>query len=271
MKKALWSFLIVAFFSCTSMKSLIMGNDPNDTKANPTLTGWSEFNKLILKLNPDRGDFFFLDFERYKNNDVRINIEDSVKKGTILVVNNQYMLTQGLDLRPGYEIDILDQPLLMRELVLKLLYSSLPKGPPMKQGTYLLDHIDNFHSLHVSTKSTSEDFLAPWDIKGNMDCIEPGSLTFKFSVNFKNKTRPLEILGEWLAQASISAFQDDMPLDGWEVYKLGHYKKEIKDEKIDLYGATHVVDFKTLGQVREAPKINIENIQQGKDIPLGND
>ena len=46
---------------------MIMGNDPNDTKDNPTLSGWSDFNKMVLKLNPDRGDYLFLTFEKYKN------------------------------------------------------------------------------------------------------------------------------------------------------------------------------------------------------------
>ena len=268
MKKAFWCLFFIGCISCTSLKSLIIGNDPNDTKDNPALSGWSDFNKMVLKLNPDRGDYLFLTYERYKNDDVKIDIENSKNKGTILVINDQYMLTQQLDLRPGYEIDILDQPLLMKELILKLFYASYPKGPPAIQGAYPLDHIDNFHSLHVSTKSASGDYLAPWDIMGNINCIEPGSLTFKFSVNFKNEKRAWEILGEWIAHASVPAFQDDMPLDGWEVYKLGHYKKEIKDEEIYLYGATHVVNFKTLGQVRDASKSSKDSDQQEKDSPL---
>jgi hypothetical protein len=267
LKKTLFCLLIIGCVSCTSLKSMIAGKDPNDTRDNLSLSGWSNFNKLTLKLNPDRGDYLFLIFDRYKDSDLKIDIENATKKGTLLVLNNRYMLTQGLDLRPGYEIDILDQPLLTEELVLKLFYASMPQGPPVKQGTYVLDHIDNFHSLHVSTKSTWDDYSAPWDIKGNLDCIEPGSLSFKFSVNFLNKKRPYEILGEWIAQASTPASPDDMSLMGWKVYKLGHYKKEIKDEEVYLYGATEVLDFKTLGQVREASKNNIEKTQGERVSP----
>lgn len=271
MKKILWFLFIIACISCSSMKPLLLGIDPNNTKDNPTLSGWMDFNKLLLTFNPERSDYLFLTFERYRNNDEKIDIESSKQKGTVLVVNDQYMLTLGLDLRPGFEIDILDRPLLTRGLVLKLLYSSFLKGPPTKQGAYPIDHIDNFHSLHVSTRSTSEDYLAPWDIKGNIDCIEPGVLSFKFSANFNNEKRPWEIRGEWIAQATISPFTDEMSLDGWEVYKLGHFLKDIKDEKIDVFGATHVSDFKTLGEIREASKSSKDSNQREQAIPLKKD
>lgn len=271
MKKALWSLLIVTCISCGSMKSFFLGIDPDNTKDNPNLSGWTDFTKLFIKLNPDRSDYLFLTFERYRDNDEKIDIESSKQTGTVLVVNDQYMLTRGLDLRPGFEIDILDRPLLTRGLILKLLYSSFPKGPPTKQGAYPIDHIDNFHSLHVSTRSTSEDYLAPWDIQGNIDCIEPGGLSFKFSANFSKEKKPWEILGEWIAQATITPYPDQMSIAGWEVYKLGHFLKDIKDEKIDVFGATRVSDFKTLGEIREASKSSKDSDQGEKALPLKKD
>ena len=62
--------------------------------------------------------------------------------GNVGLVGGQVMLSKGLTLEPGYQIDALDAPVLSMRLVMIVLKRVFPKGPDQVVGPTEVDHTE---------------------------------------------------------------------------------------------------------------------------------
>jgi hypothetical protein len=253
MRKA-WCFLllVLACASCAELKTACEGPDPNNLTGNPDQSGWRKYQRFAVTRNPGTDGYLSYTIEHSPEGIMMIGAKTSEYSIRILRINERYFLTTHPGLPEGTETEVLDEPVLTSELAIRLLYSAFPEGPPSDGKTHHIDHIDNTHSIKVSTLSLSRDHRAPWVVKGTVACREPGRLTFQMTAYFLDSEVALN--GEWLAVSAAADLEDDMPLDGWRVYKVGRCKKTHKDWTFYENGAVPVKGLGTLGEVKRAAR-----------------
>jgi hypothetical protein len=103
----------------------------------------------------------------HKANDIVIDADVTTDpgrmKGSIAMVGGRVMLTKGLKLERGYEIDALDGPVLSMQLVLHLLDRVFPKGPSSIPQGQQIDRKDPI-AIRYATPSASGRIAAPWHL-----------------------------------------------------------------------------------------------------------
>lgn len=146
------------------------------------------------------------------------------KKGKIGLVGGRIMLSQGLELRRGYEIDALDGPVLELRLVLSVLSRVFPKGPDSVQGTVRVDYAGKA-GIKYATPSASGYMPLPWHAAGEVRRQDDG---LSYDLHITAPTRPGAPMKEYtmlvsgkLAGLEGPVFDDGGSLEGWTVYGLG--------------------------------------------------
>ena len=175
--------------------------------------------------------------------------------GTIALVGGQVMLTKGLSLEPGYEIDVLDAPVLSARLVTILLQRVFPGGPDEIRGRRKIDRTDPL-GIKYATPSASGYIAAPWRVTGEVsrgaDGTLPFDLTLAFPIREQDKTSvEISMKGE-LGVLGRPVFRDSDSLDGWTTYGLGPQETKQEAGTILDYGAApqEATRYRTIGDVR---------------------
>lgn len=224
---------------------------------------WADFTAVTLKASsPDFPGFFQwrgkFDHATY---DMAIDVDaqssKAPEKGTIALVGGRIMLSKGLKLESGYEIDALDGPVLNMKLVMIVLSRIFPKGPEQVVGTKRFDRTDKV-GIKYATPSASGYIPAPWRLKGKVTKLAAGSVTYDVVLTFpveqegkKRKTATMRMAGEF-GMLEHPVFLDTDSLEGWTTYGLG--PREIKQGASTIldYGATPDLasPYKTVGDIR---------------------
>jgi hypothetical protein len=197
----------------------------------------------------------------HKTLDVSIEIVTHGAKepmtGTVAMVGGQVMMTKGLRLEPGYEIDALDAPVLSMRLVMSLLSRVFPQGPGQVVGTKHFDRVDRV-GIQYATPSASGYIPPPWSLKGAASRAPDGAILFDMTLTFSSEeqTGPRAnatlILRGKLARLDRPVFRDAESLEGWTTYGLGVQTKQQGSGTVVDYGAAPqaTARFKTIGDVR---------------------
>jgi hypothetical protein len=150
---------------------------------------------------------------------VTIDISDGKQRtaGTILLVSGRWMLTQGLKLEPGAEIDYLDLAALNAQLVMALLNAALPTGPPAPGSSRTVSVAEKARPIQVNTSSASAEYGTPWSVVGTVSVPSPGAAAhyqLKFSYTDESGTVVEDLTGTAGNAATAVKLGDSMKLDG---------------------------------------------------------
>jgi hypothetical protein len=178
---------------------------------------------------------------------IDIDYNGSLKKGTILMLDGRWFLTQGFTPEPGFEMDTVDQVVLNSQLVTALLNAALPTGAPAARTAVRVNHSDTSEPVRVATASASAQYGTPWHVDGTVSVSAAGApANYHLAFTFVNAGRAVTtILDGSVANSTVLAIPDSTPLKDWSVYKIG------SDEKSG-YGAKPVTTrASTVGELRK--------------------
>lgn len=178
-------------------------------------------------------------------------------EGTIALVGGQVMLSKGLEIEPGYEIDVLDAPVLNLRLLMILLSRVFPDGPAEVSGAMSIERTDDI-GIKYATPSASGYLPAPWRVKGTVEKVSDGDLTFdlELTVHLEQEDKldsahTVRMSGR-LGMLGRPVFLDADSLEGWTTYGIGPRKIEEGTSIILDFGATpdETGRYETIGDVR---------------------
>lgn len=226
-------------------------------------TAWAGFTRILLKQSSPGypGGYEWVASFDHKSVDMKIDTDmrspDLSMKGVIALVGGRIMMSKGLKLEPGYEIDALDAPVLGMKLVMIVLGRVYPKGPGELSGQRRIDRTDRT-AIKYATSSASGYIPAPWRVKGRVTKRADGGVTFDLALTSsvkqkggKSSSLTMKMAGE-LGMASGPVFRDADSLDGWTTYGLGPRQVKQGSSTILDYGATpdQEARYRTIGDIR---------------------
>lgn len=250
-----------AFFVTTPIQaSALCDKDPECDD----LSAWVAFTQVSLRQSILGSDevFEWLGSFNHKALDISIDVarhgpKEELMKGTVGLVGGQIMLTKGLKLQPGLEIDTLDAPVLSMRLVMILLKRVFPNGPDQIVGPTDIDQTSRV-GIKYATPSASGYIPAPWHVKGKVSKLPDGALHFELTLSFLSQQQgeqsssfTMNTKGE-LAVLGSPVFRDTDSLEGWTIYGIGPQTTKQGTSTFLDYGAKPREDtgFKTIGDIR---------------------
>jgi hypothetical protein len=226
-------------------------------------SAWSGFTRVVLRQSspghPESADWV-ASFDP-KSGDASI---DTVTRGssrpmlgTVGLVNGMVMITKGLDLERGYEIDALDAPVLSIRLLMIVLGRVFPKGAEEVVGARSIDRTDTI-GIKYATPSASGYIPAAWNVKGQVSKLADGKVAYELALTFpveqrdKEKTMFTMVMSGELGMLGRPVFRDTDSLDGWTTYGIGPQQVNQEGGTILDYGAKpqESTRYRTIGDIR---------------------
>jgi hypothetical protein len=224
---------------------------------------WFKGNKITLTTS-DRAQRNSATWKLERNDEGDLMLEcgerqgGTIENGTIIVVSGCAMLTRGLKLEKGYEIDGLDGPILVIRLALTLLSKAYPDGPRSVGQKSRIELVENHLSLSIYTVSAGGEFQPPWTLKGSAGLSAEGVVQFDMSFTYANPEKPkenetMQFNGTWQLSPTSLVIADDFQLKDWQIYSLGP-TKEVTGGGATIYdyGTGRMKRYATLGELRKA-------------------
>jgi hypothetical protein len=192
--------------------------------------------------------------------DVAIHVDvrrpEGEARGTVLMVGGRMLMVRGLPLERGREIEALDWPLVNIQLAQIVLGRVFPDGPASLKGERAFDHSGKA-PIEYGTASTRGRIEAPWRAEGSAAQVQPGLVTFAFTLSSplktgkKTETLRMRFRGE-LAMLERPVLPDDGSLEGWSAFALGPRAEKRGDKTVVGFGTTGDVlpAFKTVADAR---------------------
>ena len=177
------------------------------------------------------------------------------QRGTIKLVEGRAMLTRGLSLEKGYEIDALDGPILTYQILVSLLSQAVPAGPSKFAGTKAINLKEKKRGIRIATMSASGYFGAPWTLTGTASRKDTETVTFSLNFTYTQDKTPsvLSFDGSWKKLQQAPQIDSAMSLQGWQLHLLGPV--EIKQEGSTIFDYTaqsRPTPVGTLGELRKS-------------------
>jgi hypothetical protein len=166
-------------------------------------------------------------FEVGPSGDARIAVDlrdgGTHTKGTILLVADRWMLTQGLA-AAGNEVDALDVATLNSQLVIVLLTAVLPNGAPAAGTPQHVRFAEKNNPIRMETATRSAEYRPPWTVVGSVSSAAadaPVSYQLSFTYSAEGVARTLDFAGTVATVKSPLELPDSMKLAGWKIRRLG--------------------------------------------------
>lgn len=225
-------------------------------------TGWSDFTAVALEAAygaPSHAAKWRGEFD-HKTMDLAIHVDvkgpDGAVKGIAAMVGGRVMVTKGMDLPAGYEIDVLDAPVLSMRLAMIVLGRVFPEGPAAVRGKRRIDRTDKV-GIQFATPSAGGYIPAPWKAKGTAEKLRSGAVAFDITLTFpagkeaSAGTQAARLKGTF-SMLGRPVFSDGDSLEGWKTYGVGPQVQKIGGNTILDYGAKPDAGprFRTVGDVR---------------------
>jgi hypothetical protein len=227
-------------------------------------TAWNTaFDTFDIEVSRDKsGDYAHWRIEASSTtHDTTITVEQATAgkplRGTLAMIGGKVLITNGLELEPGHEIDAVDGPFLYVLLAGRLLGRAFPDGPESLADSQRINLTELHDGLQVATPSASADFRAPWTVAGTATKDRSGPVRFDLHFTFAMPTGAdspnftLHLTGTFEHGAGDPGLRDDMPLQDWKVYGVGPTSRKQGNATILDYGATaDHQSYATVGEVR---------------------
>jgi hypothetical protein len=197
------------------------------------LSAWSAYNRIDLRMtSPQQKDtltHWRVDFD-VPRNDVRVDGETAEggerRAGSVGVIAGRVIVSRGLQLDPGAELDAVDEPVATTQLLLALLARTVPAGPAGLKSEMKIDLREPKRGVEYATPSAGGRIVAPWSVTGSVRPQAGGAIAYDLHLvgnaqDPPSATHPLDVRFEGtLAERASPAFDDAMPLAGWRVTRL---------------------------------------------------
>jgi hypothetical protein len=223
---------------------------------------WAQSHTASVRVQREKNpDFALWEFTFGAGNDLLLKINSHQGKtqtrGTILLVSGRAMLTKDLAIHRGYEIDALDAPILMYQLVVSLLSQAVPEGPDKLAASRKISVSESKRAIRIATQSASGRFPPPWRVNGSIN--KKGPLQFEYSLTLayptedNHKMATMVLSGKWNKVSAPLTLKDTMSIEGWSLHTIGPFS--VKQEGITVfdYGAqAKPSEIRSLGELRKA-------------------
>jgi hypothetical protein len=141
--------------------------------------------------------------------------------GQIVLASGRVMLTKGLTLEKGYEVDVLNEPLLYYQLLAVVLDRAFPDGPAKFKEASVVGVEEAVRGIRLATHGATGLIGAPWSASGFLKRRDAQTVDFSLKVNFyfepENARRVVTLQGAWKKAARAPALAASMSLEGWKV------------------------------------------------------
>ena len=197
-------------------------------------TEWSKFTSITLRAAdagvPTSAEWR-VQFDLVRQ-DIRIDLDvpapSGRMKGTIVLVGGRIMMTKGLDLPRGAELDAVDTPILAIKLLTRVLGRALPAGSVAVVKERAIKHREATAGIRFATPTTEAHMAAPWTLDGKLTKLANGDVAYDVRIvggtrdPFGRKGPPIDTRFSGRFSAAATPLLDDaMALDGWTVYAPG--------------------------------------------------
>ncbi len=174
------------------------------------------------------------DHERY---DVRIDADYPApggrQRGTILLVGGRALLSRGLDLPRGMEVNAVDAPVMAMKLVIVVLAHAVPVAPETIGKERAIRLREEKVGLRFSTPTAAGVLLPPWTVEGKLGKAANGDIVYDLHVaggtadGYARKGPPIDtrFTGRF-SNVRTPILDDTMALASWTVY--GTYDTEMR-------------------------------------------
>jgi hypothetical protein len=231
--KSMASRFIATLTLLLASTSVIAADCGASTDPCGTQIQWSEFESMHLQsfqVGTPSDLSSYLQSSR-ENGDFRIDVDifdaKQPQHGTIMMVAGRVMVSKGLILTPGTEIDALDQPLLSLILVGKVLGRALPAGPGSVLAPQKVSHLDTTAGIQFATPSAQRSISPPWSVEGTVKPRPDHSFDFDLLLKWSGTDAAnarhavsMSLKGNLKHQSGFR-LDDSMALDGWSVFSTG--------------------------------------------------
>lgn len=239
---------VLTLVACATVQAAAQDEAPSARSATPAPSEWARGSRLLLGVTqPALGFAAQWRFERSSTGDVLVERQESrgarLDAGVLLLLaGHGALLVRDAQLAPGRELDAVNGPLMMLELVLRLLERAVPGGPTTLVRDRHIDLSERRLPIGVSGVGAEGEFLAPWRLSGTIGPAGQGQV--KFELEFASTARApagaryeTNIAGVWQNTPPPVVFPDSLPLRGWQVYQIR--------PMVHARGATNVVGLGT--------------------------
>ena len=232
----------------------------NDPECDPP-SAWRGFTEVTIHLTQvgSKSTATYHALFDFTKNDLMIDADvrdpEAGMHGILGMVGGRVMLSRGIFLAPGSEIDAIDAPMLSIQLVEIILGRAIPAGPGSLTAAKTEFDYSGKAGIKFATPSASGRLALPWTAKGSARQSKTGSIDFMFDLASGKKGSPGAIENRVIGSLSMTdmpVFVDPMPLTGWTLYGVGvHTERTSTGTKYD-YGAQPMnqPSLKTIGDVR---------------------
>jgi hypothetical protein len=222
---------------------------------------WFKMNFASIRASqPGGSGWITYIFEITPASDTRIHITNSEDgkrtEGTLMLVSG-VLLSKDMALEAGYEIDEIDAPALMLQLVNKLLAFGAGKAPSELTEHVTVNLTEKTTPIHISTASATGTYAVPWGLVGSIESVSPNSVTFDLthSGRIGNHEEKIRYVGRWENRSTPFEIPDSMPLVGWKAFLLGPIKRsDSRGTILDYTSRASDESYATVGALREAVK-----------------
>lgn len=187
---------------------------------------WRDGNQFNVCLS-DGVSVYNWQFEFANSDDVCMVIDERSphgdRFGEFMVVAGAALLSRGVTLPEGDEIDAVDGPGLVLELIVELLGRAIPSGPAVLSTSMRIDLEEPEEALAVATLSASAIFQAPWRVQGEVRRANESAFVFDLVFTHGGGSDQLapRISGTWTKTIPAPTLDDRMSLEGWSIFSLG--------------------------------------------------
>lgn len=252
---------VFLFILCLTFLGTAVSKDCSTKKKDICASGstWYEGQRIKLRMeekgSPDYSELLFI-FPGQQDLSIEIDrkYNNNATKGKIILVSGRLMLSKDIDMKKGYEIDNIDGPLLVYQLVISLLDQAFTKGPSEVTGVHKVNKEEKERMIRVATPSAIGEYPAPWRIIGHVKRINSEKISYDFEYTYTsgNKPRTFKLIGFWEKPKISPKFDYSMNIEKWQIYSLGPIKITNDNGTILDYSAPKkVLKIKTLRELKE--------------------
>jgi len=243
---------------CAALQAEAQTRSPSKPPT-PPASEWARGNRVLLGVTqPAFGLSAQWRFERSTTDDILLERQENragrIEAGSFLLIDGA-LIVRDTRLEPGKELDAVNGPLLMLQLVLQLLERSVPAGPSQLTRELRVDLAEHKRAIAVTGIGADGEFAAPWRLTGSVGPAGKGIV--KFELEFSSAARgpagaryQTSIAGIWQNTPPAVVFQDSMSLRGWQVYRFKPVVRQRGAVNAMGLGTSAPLGFLNLGEVR---------------------
>lgn len=236
-------------------------------------SGWRNGNRFVIRAKSKGQDIRAeWRYEFAENRDLKLGVSiasgENTQSGAVFLIDSSTMLTNGLTLTPGQEIDTLDVPVLTLQLVLDLLERTFPDGPSKIHGEQPAHSADNANGLKIAARGAKGYIPAPWRLDGKVERISSSKILFDLTLAFKPMLgnadeQVMQFAGFWEQRPTRAKFSDATKIEGWAIHRITQTKEPDSGIALSEFRATPMGDvFPTLGALRRHISANPPTVDQ---------